>query len=177
MDINTIGFASLIALVSTIVLTVLAYKFIIPESRRAKLNKLGQFLHDAFNFKFLIIEKILKFFYVLATISVVCCGICMIFAITSYHSSYFGTHTEWYGIYGIIIAIVGPIVLRIAYECIMLTILLVKNVIEINKKMKSETETDEYVMPKFKDLVAKENFDFLKKNGETFVAPKIEDQE
>ena len=43
--------------------------------------------------------------------------------------------------------------------------------------MKSETETDEYVMPKFKDLVAKENFDFLKKNGETFVAPKIEDQE
>lgn len=45
----------------------------------------------------------------------------------------------------------------------MLGLLLVKNVIQINKKLKSQTEEGEYQMPTFKDLVSKENFSFLKK--------------
>ena len=43
---------------------------------------------------------------------------------------------------GIAVAIVGPIVLRLAYEGIMMFILLVKNVIEINNKMKDDKKEE-----------------------------------
>ena len=164
LDINTTDIMLFLALIATIGLTVLAYLFIVPEKKRAGLNKLGRFLHDIFNFKFLIVEKVLQFFYVLCTIACVCVGISMIFGIDIYYSSYSERlYTDWYGIYGILLAVLGPIVVRLAYECLMLGLLLVKNVIQINKKLKSQTEEGEYQMPTFKDLVSKENFSFLKK--------------
>ena len=164
MRINTVGFMAFIAIVATIVLTVLAYKHIIPEKKRAGLNKLGQFLSDVFNFKFLIIEKIFQFLYVLCTIACVCLGLSMILGINIYHSSYLDKiYFNWYGIYGILFAVVGPFAVRLVYEMAMLGLLLVKNVIQINKKLKSQTEEEEYQMPKFKELIDKENFDFLKK--------------
>lgn len=167
MNIDTTGFMAFIALVATIVLTILAYKFIIPKKKRAGLNKLGQFLHDVFNFKFLIIEKILQFFYVLCTIACVCLGVSMLLGISIRYSSYFDKlYTDWYGIYGILFAVLGPIAVRLVYEGLMMGLLLVKNVMQINKKLKSQTEEEEYQMPKFKELVDKENFAFLKKNKE-----------
>lgn len=85
----------------------------------------------------------------------------MLFAF--YHSSYsFGSYSMWYGPYGILIAVLGPIALRIVYECSMLGIILVKNVMEINKKIKSDVVEEKYDMPKFKEVVNKENFGFLK---------------
>lgn len=99
MNINTTGIMLFLALIATIGLTVLAYLFIVPEKKRAGLNKLGQFLHDIFNFKFLIVEKVLQFFYVLCTIACVCVGISMIFGIDIYYSSYSERlYTDWYGI-------------------------------------------------------------------------------
>jgi hypothetical protein len=44
----------------------------------------------------------------------------------------------------------------------MLGIILVKNVMEINKKIKSDAVEEKYDMPKFKEVVNKENFGFLK---------------
>ena len=167
MNINTVGFMSFVAFVATIVLTVLAYKYIIPEEKRAGLNKLGQFLSDVFNFKFLIIEKILQALYVFCTIACVCFGISMIFGISVRYSSYFNkTYSDWYGLYGILIAVVGPFIVRLVYEGLMMGLLLVKNVIQINKKLKSQTDEDEYQMPKFKELANKENFAFLKKTAD-----------
>ncbi len=163
MDINTLGFATFIGVVATIVATILAYMYIIPEKKRAGLNKLGQFLHDIFNFKFLIIEKVLQFFYVLATISCICCGLAMIFGFTAYESYSGKVYTDWYGIYGILTAIIGPIFIRLTYELLMLGLLLVKNVMQINKKLKGAEETEEYQAPTFKELVNKENFSFLSK--------------
>ena len=163
MNINTMGFAGFIGIVATIVFTVLAYKYIVPEKKRAGLNKLGQFLHDVFNFKFLIVEKILQFFYVLATIACVCGGLAMIFGFTAYEWRD-KVYADWYGIYGILAAVLGPIAIRISYEFIMMGILLVKNVIQINKKLKNQAEEEEYKMPSFKELVDKENFAFLKKD-------------
>ena len=171
VEINTMWLAILVGFVATITLTILAYKFIIPEKRRPHLNKLGKFLHDAFNFKFLIIEKVLQFFYVLATIAVVSYGISMILGVYIYHSKYFST-TEWYGIYGILSAIVGPIAIRMTYEMILMFVLLVKNVMQINKKLESNG-SEEYQFPAFKDLISKENFEFMKKannNNEPVVA-------
>lgn len=173
MNINTVGFMSFIAAIATIVFTILAYKRIVPEKKRAGLNKLGQFLHDVFNFKFLIIEKILQFFYVLSTIACVCFGLSMLLGIDIYHSDYFDkTYTEWYGIYGILIALLGPIAVRLSFEVIMMGLLLIKNVIQINKKLKSQVEdVEEYKMPNFKELVDKENFNFIKKDKDE---PKAE---
>ena len=164
MNINTIGLATFIGVIATIVCTVLVYIHIVPEKKRANLNKLGQFLHDIFNFKFLIIEKVLRFTYVLATIACVCLGLSMILGISIYHSEWSNkTYTDWYGIYGILTAIVGPIAIRLSYEIIMLGLLLVKNVMQINKKLKSQTEEEDYQAPSFKELVDKENFSFLTK--------------
>ena len=160
---NTVGFMSIVALIGTVVLTVLAYIYIIPEKKCDNLNKLGQFLHDVFTFKFLIIEKILRFFYVLSTIGCVCFGVCMLFGFTSYRGYYY-SHSQWYGMYGIAIAILGPIALRLVYECCMVGLLLVKNVIQINGKLKGQVEEEEYKMPSIKELVNKENFTFGK-NG------------
>ena len=166
MDINTVGFAAFIGIAATIVLTILAYKFIIPEKKRAGLNKLGQFLHDVFNFKFLIIEKVLQFFYVLATIACVCVGLSMIFGVTAYEWRD-KIYSEWYGLYGILTAVVGPFAIRLSYEIAMMGVLLVKNVMQINKKLKAQTEDEGYQAPSFKELVAKENFDFLTKKNNT----------
>lgn len=165
MNINTIGFAAFIGIVATIVFTILAYIHIIPEKKRANLNKLGQFLHDIFNFKFLIIEKVLQFFYVLATIACVCMGLSMIFGYTAYEWRN-KVYSEWYGIYGILAAIVGPFAIRLAYEMIMMGLLLVKNVMQINKKLKSQVEEEEYHAPTAKELFNKENFSFLTKKKE-----------
>ena len=156
------GFAAFLGLVATIVFTVLAYKYIVPEKKRANLNKLGQFLHDVFNFKFLIIEKVLQFFYVLATIACICFGLSMIFGFTAYEWRD-RVLVDWYGLYGILAAIVGPIAIRLSYEVIMLGLLLVKNVMQINKKLKGQAEEEEYQAPAFKELVNKENFSFLNK--------------
>ena len=166
MDINTVGFAAFIGIAATIVLTILAYKFIIPEKKRAGLNKLGQFLHDVFNFKFLIIEKVLQFFYVLATIACVCVGLSMIFGVTAYEWRD-KIYSEWYGLYGILTAVVGPFAIRLSYEIAMMGVLLVKNVMQINKKLKAQTEDEGYQAPSFKELVAKENLDFLTKKNNT----------
>ena len=163
MNFSTVGLMIFLGAITTIICTILAYKFIIPEKKRGNLNKLGQFLSDVFNFKFLIVEKILQFFYVLSTIACVCGGLFMIFGIEVYHSSYYDrTYTDWYGFYGILLALFGPIVIRLTFESAMLFILLVKNVMQINKKLASQTTTEEYQMPSIKDLVSKDNFNFIK---------------
>ena len=155
MNINTMGFATVMGVLSTIAATVLTYIFIMPEKRRAKLSNLFKFIKDIFDFKFLIIEKILQFLYILSTIACVCVGLCMTMGITIYTSSYYN-YSHWYGFYGILLALIGPIAVRLVFEGMMLFLLLVKNVIQINKKLKSQTEDDnEYKMPKFKDLVSK----------------------
>lgn len=126
----------ILALLATVAATVLAYIFIIPEKKRATLNKFGKFVHDLLNFKFLIVEKLVQFFYVLLTAFVICLGFFMLFYVQSYGWGY----TQWYGGYGLLLMIVGPIVVRLSYELIMMAILVVKNVIQINNKLKNQNE-------------------------------------
>ena len=54
------GALSVVATILAIVVTVLAFIFIVPEKRREKLNAFGKFLHDTCNFKYLVVEKILQ---------------------------------------------------------------------------------------------------------------------
>ena len=129
---------------------VLAFIFIIPESKRAKLNPFFAFLHDLFNFKTLFLERILKFLYVLATVTSVAMGSLMLFWVeerthyvgSGWYNDIYETSYEWYGYYGILVLIFAPIAIRVFYEAIMMFILLVQNTIDINKKLGKEENTD-----------------------------------
>lgn len=139
---NTIPFMTVVGALGAIALTVLTLVFIIPEKKRAGLNKVFAWLHDVLNFKTLFIEKILKALYALCTFACIAIGACWMFGIEIYrysgYNDYYADEFNWMGGWGILLMILGPIAVRIAYEIIMMFILLVKNTIEINNKMKSE---------------------------------------
>ena len=134
-----LGAFSLFGGVLAVVATVLAYVFIIPENRRKKLNAFGKFLHDTFNFKYLIVEKILQALYIFFTADMIILGFFMLFAMPK---DYFGGR-HWLGGYGLLIMIVGPIVIRLMYELLMMAVLLLKNVISINNKLRNQNENGE----------------------------------
>ncbi len=129
---------SVVALAGTIV----AFIMIVPDKKRAGLNKFFKWLHDFFNFKSLWLEKILKFLYINATLSCIAVGFFMLFSgyesysYSSYFSSY-SSHSEFHSFagFGALLIFLGPVVVRIVYEFIMLTILMVKNTIDINNKL------------------------------------------
>ena len=123
----------ILALLLAITATVLAFIFITPAKKRANLNGFGKFLHDTLNFKFLIIEKILQALYIFMTAYTILLGFFMLFMVVDNYYS-----TTWYGGYGLLTMIVGPIAVRLAFEAAMMFILLIKNVIQINNKMKDD---------------------------------------
>lgn len=126
---------TIIALILALGATVVSFIFIVPEKKREKLNKIGKLLHDIFNFKFLIVEKILQALYIFATAFAVIYGFFMLFSFDTYDYYYY-SRTQWNGGYGLLIMIGGPIAIRLTYEFMMMFILLLKNVIQINNKLK-----------------------------------------
>ena len=126
-----------IALVLAVVATVLAFILLVPEKRREKLNAFGKFLHDALNFKYLIVEKVLQALYIFATAFVILYGVLQLFNV---QQSYWGGGATWMGGRGLLLNIMGPIAVRLSYELIMLAVLVVKNVIAINNKLRNQNE-------------------------------------
>ena len=135
---------AILALLAAIAATVLAFVFVVPEKKRENLNGFGRFLHDTVNFKYLVIEKILQAFYIFSTVYIIILGFFGLFQFeTRYEFSRYGyeeVQGDWIGYQGLLLMILGPIVIRIAYELIMMALLLVKNVVQINKKMKNANE-------------------------------------
>ena len=137
---------TLVAVMLALIATILAFIFIIPEKRRARLGGFGRFMHDFLNFKFLVIEKIIQFCYVLATALTFFGGFAALFSFErsysfDYYSGTYATGSRWIGYYGFIIMILGPIVVRLVYELMMMAIIAVKNIIQINNKLKNQNET------------------------------------
>lgn len=120
-----------IGLICALTLTILTVIFITPDKRRARLNKFFKALHDFFNFKWLILEKILRFFYIFSTFACICCGFFLLFWFSD--SYYYGM--RWNGSVGFFLLIFGPIFTRVFYEAFMLAIILIKNVISINNHL------------------------------------------
>lgn len=120
-------FAPIVALV-TLVITIVLYIVVMPRKNDGSLGGFGQALHNFFHFKKLYVESLLKFIYVLCNIGLFCFGI--YFTLIGFIKGY----TEFV-LYGLGCLIVAPIVFRLAYEILMLGILLVKNVIDINNKL------------------------------------------
>lgn len=117
--------ATILGIILALLSTVAAYIFIIPESRRKNLNKFLKILHDILTFKQLLIETILRFLYIFATLACISIGFFMLFSV-EYGQSMFGI--------GLLMIIGAPILLRLIFELFMLTFIQVKNLIEINKK-------------------------------------------
>ena len=139
--------------IAAVVVTVLLYIKVLPRKLDGTFeNPWFQRLHDFFHFKKLYLEEVLKFLYVLATVSSVCIGVFMLLGYyESYSWSYYGgghTTKESLFLYGLLMIVGGPVSIRLAYEVIMMFILLVKNTIEINNKMpKTGEKVVEYVAP------------------------------
>ena len=113
------------ALVS-LVCSILVWVLVMPEKKRPTLNAFFTFVSDVFNFRSLLIEKILKFTYLLLTLFAILFGfLAFVVSIDDGRAA----------LIGILVMILGPIVLRLIYELSMMAVLLVKNVIEINNKM------------------------------------------
>ena len=151
--ISSLGVFSILAVILAIVATVLAYVFIVPEKRREKLNAFGKFLHDTFNFKYLIVEKILQALYIFFTADTVIVGFFMLFAT---ERNFWSDQHRWLGGYGLLMMILGPIVIRLVYELLMMAVLLLKNVISINNKLRNQNGDAEknsiFAAPDMSDL-------------------------
>lgn len=142
----------IIAVVLAIAATVLAFIFVVPEKRREKLNAFGKFLHDLCSFKFLVVEKILQALYIFSTAFIVLYGVLQLFNV---QRDYWTGASRWMGGTGLLCIIVGPIAVRLSYELMMMAILLVKNVISINRKMADETGSaggDVFAAPDVEEL-------------------------
>ena len=136
----TQGTMLIIAAVLALAATVLAFIFIVPEKKRPQLGAFGKFLHDTCNFKHLMVEKILQALYIFTTAATILFGVLMLFR-TEYN--YWTGERVWMGGIGLLIIILGPIVIRLSYELMMMAILLLKNVISINRKLADQTGKDE----------------------------------
>ncbi len=147
----TLGTAVAVGAIIGLILTIVLCIMVVPEKKRSTLNnKFLVALHDIFNFKDLLLEKIIKVLYVLTTVACVCIGFFMLFSSNRYYDYYYGGYIggQSYFLAGLLVMILGPIVLRITYEFMMLTILLVKNVIDINKKLAAPAAPAAPVAPK-----------------------------
>lgn len=122
----------LAAVIISIILTILLAILVVPEKRRNGLPKFFQVIHDICDFKGLLLEKVLKILYIFSTINVMLTGI-----FTWFSGGYnFGMTF----LAGLLILVLGPILVRLAYEFLMLFVLLVKNVIQINNKLNGKND-------------------------------------
>ena len=129
----------ILGILTAIAATVLICIFILPEKKREKLNKFFKMLHDIFNFRQLLLEKILKITYVFFTVLCIVTGLLMIISV-----QWVGTTVvKYFGLQGLILLICGPVVLRIIYEAAMMFIILVRNSNEINNKLPAKEEPKE----------------------------------
>lgn len=119
---RAMGTLGIIAILLAIIATIVICIVIMPKKKRPQLTGFALKLHDIVNFKSLIIEKILKVLYVFSTCSVILIGIFSIFSGTNFFAC-------------LVIIVVGPFIVRLIYEGLMLVIVAVQNIIEINNKL------------------------------------------
>lgn len=144
-------FSIVLGIMAAVAATVLLCLKVLPEKFNGNFKKKPfQLIHDYFNFKKLYLESILKILFTFLSIACVAVGVLII--LFGNNITLFGNIIEglergyvrdWvWALYfrniisGLGIAVLGPIALRLIYEAAMMFILLVKNVIQINNKLK-----------------------------------------
>lgn len=126
--------ALILGSIAAIAATIFLYIMVLPKRLDGNFsNPILQWLHDYFHFKKLYIESVLRFIFVLASAAIVCYGFFTMLGYVGY-----GRYKESTFLPGLLLMVLGPVVLRLFYEGTMMFILLVKNVIEINKKLSNK---------------------------------------
>ena len=123
------------AAMAAIAATVLFCIFLLPEKKAAKLPKFLKAVRDILDMKELYLEKVLKVVYICCTLFCVIGGALMFFF--GFGRNYWSGGVQWYGGYGLLLMIGGPIALRLMFEALMMFVLLVKNTMQINAKLKA----------------------------------------
>ena len=124
--------AVFLALLVALSLVILLYVLVLPKKKNGTFsNKFVQWLHDYFRFKKLYIDSVLRFCFTFCTIFLICYGLFgMIAGIIDAPDYAFQ-----YLLSGLATIILAPIGLRLFYELTMMLIMLVQNVMDINKKL------------------------------------------
>ena len=119
-----------------------AFILIVPENKGRQFTGFMRVLHDILNFKQLLLEKILKFCYIFFTVYGVLVGLFSSFEMF-----------EWDAGTGLLLMLTSltlvPLLIRVVFEMSMMLILLVKNVIDINKKLPGGTKEPEPAQPAY----------------------------
>lgn len=119
-----------------------AFILIVPENKGRQFTGFMRVLHDILNFKQLLLEKILKFCYIFFTVYAVLAGLFSSFEMF-----------EWDAGTGLLTMLASltlvPLLIRVVFEMSMMLILLVKNVIDINKKLPGGTKEPEPAQPAY----------------------------
>ena len=143
MPINVATYLGLVLALAGAIVAVIMFT---PEKRKEsfKNNKFLVFVHDLFNFKFLVLEKVLKFLYILSTFACLLIGFLLLFGNYNAGLSFMGYSApfESSAPVGLALMVLGTVFTRLIYEGIMLTLLLVKNTIQINNKMDKKTQSE-----------------------------------
>lgn len=125
----------IIMLLASIVLTILVFFFVMPARKDGTFgNPFLQFVHNYFNFKKIYIESVLKFIFVFMTLLCILGGFAVIV------SPLFIEHmdSDFIGVFiigGLLLMTAGPVLMRLLYEGMMMSILQLKNVVDINNKI------------------------------------------
>ncbi len=119
-------------------------------------NKFLQFVHDLISFKTLYVEQILRVLYVFLTVFVVIYGMIVPFASINYYFSFGQALLEC-----LASIVLGPIVIRLVYEFLMMLILAISHLSAIRKNTETlakQAETAEKaVVVKAEEAVSAEN--------------------
>lgn len=141
------SFVSVLAIIIAIVATVFLCLKVLPAKYDGKFsNKALQHIHDYFNFKNLYLESVMKVLFTFLSIASVVTSLLAatlgnmirVIKMITYEFSFFDIVGNFVItlIGGVLAAVIIPLVLRLVYEGIIMFILLVKNVISINNKLK-----------------------------------------
>lgn len=119
------GVLGILALAVTF--TALLLVLVLPKEKDGHLPAVFQMLHDLFTPKVLVIEKLLQVLYVFLTCLTVLYGIVIFF-----NGFFTGIGNL---VLGLLVLAVGPLVLRVLYELLLLLVMHVKTVREIQHKL------------------------------------------
>ena len=126
-------------LVLAVALTALLVVLVLPKEKDGHLPSVFQMLYDLFSPKTLVMEKLLQILYVFLTCLAVLYGIVVFF------SGFFSGFQNL--ALGLVILAVGPILLRVGYELILLLVMQVKTTREIHQKLTQMTEGGDRPLP------------------------------
>ena len=109
--------------------TVLLMIFVLPQKRRGTLNPFFRLVADFCNFSGFVLEYILKAVYIFVTLFLICLGFVMLTKNVDF----------WVCL---IFIVVLPAALRVTYELMFLFVKLVRNVMQINRRLEGDLLDD-----------------------------------